>query len=330
MASNNVCSSCLRAMRQQARLNIQKAPSRQPTLSRAYQPAQRTFTTNTRNQAEEKPAKRPPPPPPPQPTHEKNIDTPAFQNFAAQLRKSSALRSTTEPYIAYGGTEDLFQECSRQCSYTIPSALETPPAAPPMNEAGDHLGQGSGWWLEPKAKNGLGLEVTFNSWAQVLFLHMWMLTVRFRCFPEKYVKDWHQNLLDHFFYAAEDRMATWHGMAARGTRNKNLKDLWLQWRGVQLGYDEGLIKGDAVLAAAIWRNLFKGNENVDISDVATVTAYVMRELQRLGAMDDTRITEGQVKFSDPKTVAPSLAKESPSMRQHLTAEELKAPQQVKA
>ena len=162
MASTNVCSSCLRAMRQQARLSIQKAPSRSSTLSRAYQPAQRTFTTNTRNQAEEKPAKRPPPPP--QPTHEKNIDTPAFQNFAAQLRKSSALRSTTEPYIAYGGTEDLFQECSRQCSYTIPSALETPPATPPMNEAGDHLGQGSGWWLEPKTKGGLGLEVTFNSW----------------------------------------------------------------------------------------------------------------------------------------------------------------------
>lgn len=123
-------------------------------------------------------------------------------------------------------------------------------------------------------------------------------------------------------------MATWHGMAARGVRNKNLKDLWLQWRGVQLGYDEGLIKGDAVLATAIWRNVFKANENVDISYVARVTAYVMRELQRLGEMDDTTITEGQVKFGDPKTVALSLSKESPSMRERLTAEELKAPGQV--
>lgn len=171
-----------------------------------------------------------------------------------------------------------------------------------MNDAGDHLGEGSGWWLTEKSKGGLGLEVTFNSWAQVLYLHMWLLTVRLRCFPEQYVKDWHQNLLDHFFYAAEDRMATWHGMVARGVRNKNLKDLWTQWRGVQLAYDEGLIKGDAVMATAIWRNVFKASPQVDISDLAQVTGYVYRELQTLGRLDDMTITRGDVKFGDPRGI----------------------------
>lgn len=107
-------------------------------------------------------------------------------------------------------------------------------------------------------------------------------------------------------------MATWHGMAARGVRNKNLKDLWTQWRGVQLAYDEGLIKGDAVMATAVWRNVFKADPNVDLKDLGMVTAYIYRELQRLGKLDDVTVTEGKVKFGNPKTIVEqtSLRKEA--------------------
>lgn len=296
MASKNICTSCLRTLRHQG------LPKQLSTRRIA------AFTTSSTKYASD-PKKNPyaqkplqPPPPKDWDAHTPSTDSSPITNFAATLRSNSALRSTTEPYIAYGSTEDLFLECSKQCSYTIPSALETPPGTPPQNAAGDHLGAGVGWWLEPKSKGGLGLEVTFNSWAQVLYLHMWLLTVRLRCFPEKYVKDWHQNLLDHFFYAAEDRMATWHGMSARGVRNKNLKDLWTQWRGVQLAYDEGLIKGDAVMGTAVWRNVFKADPNVDLKDLGIVTAYIMRELQRLGKLDDMTVTEGKVRFGNPRTI----------------------------
>lgn len=97
-------------------------------------------------------------------------------------------------------------------------------------------------------------------------------------------------------------MATWHGMSARGVRNRNLKDLWTQWRGVQLAYDEGLIRGDAVMGTAVWRNVFKQDPNVDMKDLGVVTAYMYRELQRLGKLDDTSITEGKVTFGDPRTI----------------------------
>lgn len=193
-----------------------------------------------------------------------------------------------------------------------------------MNAAGDHLGEGTGFWLTAKSKNGLGLDATFQSWAQVLYLHMWMLTVRFRCFPKEYVKDWDQNLLDHFFYAAEDRMATWHGMSARGVRNKNLKEQWQIWRGTQLGYDEGLIRGDAQMGAAIWRSIFKSDPNVDVGDVALVTAYVMRELQNLGELDDATVTLGKVKFGSPSSLQSVLAKESSWMRQPIRESEINA------
>ena len=55
-----------------------------------------------------------------------------------------------------------------------------------------------------------------------------------------------------------------HDMGSSSIRQRYLKDLFVQWRGVILAYDEGLVKGDAVLAAAVWRNLFKAREDVDV------------------------------------------------------------------
>ena len=118
-------------------------------------------------------------------------------------------------------------------------------------------------------------------------------------------------------------MAVWHGMSARGVRNKHLKDLWEVWRGLLLSYDEGVIKGDAVMASAVWRSIFKAKEDVNIEDVAIVAAYIRRELQRLGDMSDQQISTGEVAFSSPGSVRRLLEKESPWMRKTLTAEEEK-------
>jgi cytochrome b pre-mRNA-processing protein 3 len=132
-----------------------------------------------------------------------------------------------------------------------------------------------------------------------MYLHMYALTARLRKFPKEHVRIWEQNLLDHFFYAAEDRMAMWHGMAARGIRNKYLKDLWVQWRGVLVSFDEGLIKGDAVLAGAVWRNVFQAREDVDVADVAAVVSYLRKELSRLDKLPDHEISTGAIEFLSP-------------------------------
>lgn len=285
----------LRALRHTSRYQSSIRNSRSWTLAR------RSFTTTECRAADAKQQSAAPPPPiNPYAKQQAPSGPSGFTNIAEQLRKSSVLRGTTEPYIAYGGTEDLFQECSRQCNYTIPALLQKPPGEPPLNKDGEEVGVGTGWWFEPKSKGGLELPVTFNTWAQVMFLHMWLLTVRFRCFPKEYVKNWDQHLLDHFFYAAEDRMATWHRMSSRGVRNKYLKDLWTQWRGVLLSYDEGLIKGDAALATAVWRNIFRADENVDIRDLEIIVEYMMKELNGLGKVGDEVVTEGRVRFSNIK------------------------------
>ena len=310
MPPKSVCISCLRTLRLQARRNVQGRLQTPATQASVEVLSRRPFSTSPINDQK---STQPPPPP--------NTKDP-IANFAAQVRSKQTFKSTTEPYVAYGSTEELFKECAKQCNYTIPAVLKQPPEPPPKNAGGEDIGEGQGWWYEPKADGGLGLDVSFNTWAQVMYLHMYVLTVRLRAFPADHAKIWHQNLLDHFFYAAEDRMAVWHGMVARGTRNKYLKDLWQQWRGILFSYDEGLIKGDAVLAAAIWRNVFKANVETDIGDLALVTAYLRAQLQNLDALSDDKLAAGEVKFSDPRKMKSLLDKESPWMQKKFTDEEL--------
>jgi Ubiquinol-cytochrome C chaperone. len=83
-----------------------------------------------------------------------------------------------------------------------------------------------------------------------------------------------------------------HGLYSRGIRNKYLKDLFIQWRGILAAYDEGLAKGDAVLGAAVWRNLWKAShtgpdgQEIDWTKVARVVAYMRRVLTELAQVNE--------------------------------------------
>lgn len=125
---------------------------------------------------------------------------------------------------------------------------------------------------------------------------MYLLTVRFRAFQKhETAHEYSRNLVDHFSHTAEVRMDILHGLTQRPIRVKYLKDLFLQWRGVLIAYDEGLVKGDAVLGAAVWRNLFKGSatgpdgKEVDWTQVARIVAYMRRVLNELAAVDDASL-----------------------------------------
>lgn len=94
-------------------------------------------------------------------------------------------------------------------------------------------------------------------------------------------------------------MDTLHGISQRAIRTRYLKDLFEQWRGVIAAYDEGLVKGDAVLAAAVWRNVFKGEEEADPVGLAQVVSFLRREVARIGRMAEDEIARGRVGFRDP-------------------------------
>ncbi|OOF92300.1 hypothetical protein ASPCADRAFT_175140 [Aspergillus carbonarius ITEM 5010] len=232
---------------------------------------------------------------------------------SSQLARAIAPRpgTTAETYVAYGMTQKLFEACSNQADYKIPQ-LSQKGAQVPKTSAGEDLGVGEGWWYEglcsfisfcrwsctsserlTSALAELGLIPTFSTWSQVTFLHMYLLTVRLRALPShESLQTYSRHLIDHFSHNAEHRMDVLHGLSSRGIRNKFLKDLFIQWRGVLAAYDEGLIKGDAVLGAAVWRNLWKANHTapdgneLDWSKIAQVVSYMRRVLSELSQVPE--------------------------------------------
>lgn len=96
-------------------------------------------------------------------------------------------------------------------------------------------------------------------------------------------------------------MVTMHRINSRMIRNKYLKDLFVQWRGLTFAYDEGLMKGDAVLAAAVWRNICKGDENVDLRRLAEIVSYMRSVLAGFDTMTDEVIAGGDIVFGDPSS-----------------------------
>lgn len=205
-------------------------------------------------------------------------------NIAQKLRNTA--KSTTESYITYGLTEAFFKSCSAPVEYTIPEEQRNrilTDKPPPKTAQGEDLGiaEADSWWFKE-----LGLEPTFSTWSQVTYLHMYLLTVRLRAMESSTgFTNYQRYLIEHFSHAAEDKMIILHNMNARGIRNRYLKDLFIQWRGLLAAYDEGLAKGDAVLAAAVWRNIWKGSDDVDWEKVAAVVAYMRRSIGRLSRVD---------------------------------------------
>ncbi|KAL6717049.1 Serine carboxypeptidase 3 [Lecanora helva] len=321
MASRSVCLACSQSLRQSThRVYSVTPPNQLRTCSKPPNP-HKQFSTNHRlaaAQAKQQPKITITPSPLPNAPSKSSSaaplqDTPPSQSATStkkglgQKIRDTLPSSVTETYIAYGACEKLIKECARQADYTIPQAREKDVEIPRTKD-GEDLGVGTGWWFET-----LNLTPTFMTWAQITFLHMYLLTVRLRMFPPAHAPTWHQHLLDHFFYTAEERMVTTHNMAARSIRNKYLKDLFVQWRGLLAAYDEGLVRGDAVLATAVWRNVFKagglkkgdaggaGGNVVDWRGLGDVVSYMRGVLKGLEGIGDEKIATGEVEFGDPGT-----------------------------
>ena len=107
-------------------------------------------------------------------------------------------------------------------------------------------------------------------------------------------------------------MVTLHNLQSRATRNRYLKDLFLQWRGVTAAYDEGLAKGDAVLAAAVWRNILRAEEDVDLVKLGCIVSYMRSVLNALDGMQEA-VATGDIVFGDPGSELPLVKTRSKMM-----------------
>ncbi|KAA8893262.1 ubiquinol-cytochrome C chaperone-domain-containing protein [Sphaerosporella brunnea] len=197
---------------------------------------------------------------------------------AIALRFRDYLPNATETYVAYDVTRELYLECACQAAYVD----------------GEEFSESAKFWYDVCNR-----APTFQSWSQVTILHMWMLMARMRALDKPRVKIWQQHFIDHFFYDAEDKMVKRYDIKRASERSGYMKDLFHQYRGMTAAFDEGLVKGDAILTTALWRNIFDASEDVDIEAMAIVTSYVRRALSKLGSVDDDVIMRGCVKFGLP-------------------------------
>jgi len=195
------------------------------------------------------------------------------------LRFREYLPNATETYVAYDVTRTLYLECALQAAYAD----------------GEELSPSAKFWYSTCAR-----PPTFQSWSQVTMLHMWMLAARMRALDKGRVKLWQQHFIDHFFYDAEEKMVKRYGIKSAGKRGGYMKDLYHQYRGMTAAFDEGLVRGDAVLATAIWRNVFDASEDVDVEVLAMVTSHVRRVMSKLGRVDDEVVLSGRIKFGLPE------------------------------
>lgn len=213
--------------------------------------------------------------------------SPSISNPLAQKLRLTSFR-TTETYVAFSVASSLWDVFKQQAAYNITEETSIYDRSDVRKTAeGEDLGVSTA--ASPFWHTTLQLPPTFSTWYQVAFIHMYIVTVRLRVLDRESYSIYMQHLTNQFSYGAEDNMTQLHGMEISSLRNKYKRDLFLQWRGVLAAYDEGLIKGDAVLASAVWRNLWKGQADVDWAKVAMVVEYIRKAIDLYGKASDENI-----------------------------------------
>ncbi|KAJ2158806.1 Ubiquinol cytochrome-c reductase assembly protein Cbp3 [Coemansia sp. RSA 552] len=143
------------------------------------------------------------------------------------------------------------------------------------------------------------LPETFQTWFSTTSLYVWMAMVRIRADPN--AKHYNQGLVDSFFRDTEKKIRA-TGIKSGRIVNDTLKDLVSSFKGTVMSLDEGLARSDAVLAAAVWRNLLPVDDAVLQTDL--VVRHIRAQIAMLDACDIGQITTGQFSFgpvAEPKT-----------------------------
>ncbi|KAF7543056.1 hypothetical protein G7Z17_g11053 [Cylindrodendrum hubeiense] len=229
-----------------------------------------------------------------------------FSNTNSRNLLKGLSSAVSEPYRVLGATEQLFKATCKAADYHITEKErkdESVQLAEDGEEVGHSLNPGNAWHTK------FGLPPTFSTWSHVTMLHLYLINARIRCFDRDVFHNWQHQLTDHFFFECEKKMHIDHHITSSALRQRYLKDIFVQWRGLLLAYDEGLFKGDAILASAIWRNLFKGSPDVDPRTLVAIVGWMRSSLMRLESVNDNMLAAQAPKilakpveaFWDPQT-----------------------------
>lgn len=176
------------------------------------------------------------------------------------------------------------------------------------------LSETARFWYET-----LGLPRTFAMWFQITTLHVWLLYVRMRAMPFKVGKNYQQKLVDKLFKDIELRLSEEMNVLSGRIRDTYMKDFHSQMLGMVFSLDEALAqKSDDVLAAAIWRNIFNGDKNVDIVKLEAIIRYVRMQLYVLDNISDRAFGFGDFEFVGPNETVELLSPEDIAQLKKMT------------
>ncbi|KAI9152470.1 Serine carboxypeptidase 3 [Blastocladiella emersonii ATCC 22665] len=172
----------------------------------------------------------------------------------------------------------------------------------------------------------VGLPDTFQTWFGVTQVHVWMAMVRLRG-EGPAGKDAIQGLVSHLFRDMEDRLWAM-GIRKNAIVDRSLKEFLSIFYGGIMSYDEALVHSDALLASALWRNLFQSQ--ADPQHLAEFVAVVRKELAHLETVDAETVLAGRFHFLNEATAAPassSVASGTIDDSKPLSPDEMRALQQ---
>jgi hypothetical protein len=157
--------------------------------------------------------------------------------------------------------------------------------------------------VEAMSWESLDLPDTFNTWFQLTVLHIWMIIVRCRSLAvedPRGVTLLETQLASLFWEEVEQEIMligeTSNPLIVGKNRNLMLK----YYMGALVAYDESILDGDAILADAIWRNIFGQDRSItSLENIDKLVEYVRRETHNLETNTQPLLEEGFVAWGPP-------------------------------
>ncbi|KAL5236050.1 hypothetical protein ACI65C_003460 [Semiaphis heraclei] len=140
----------------------------------------------------------------------------------------------------------------------------------------------------------LDLPDTFNSWFIITELHLWMIFVRLMNEGTRgtMIRNFIMEALWNDVEFRSKKLAT----VSSDVRHRQIKELSDQLRGALVGYDEGWLNNDMVLASMVWRRVFNKECN-DPEKIELVVKYIRKQMSILQLQTfDSLFTKKDVKW----------------------------------
>lgn len=135
----------------------------------------------------------------------------------------------------------------------------------------------------------LELPDTLQSWFLVLHLHIWMCLVRLKA-EGKDGRYMYKTLVRMMWLDVEERIDNL-GTIDSVQKRDTLLVLQQQFNGLSIGYDEGLLCDDRVLATVLWRNLFQNKNRTDAEQLGRLVEYVRKNIQHLDSLPTEHVLQ---------------------------------------